>query len=96
MLFNVFKNKKILITGHTGFKGGWLTVWLNLLGAKVAGIALDPDTEPSFFGALQLEKIVDHHINDITDYETTKKIVENFEPDFFSLSRSSNSFKIIR
>ena len=58
LLFNVFKNKKILITGHTGFKGGWLTVWLNLLGAKVAGIALvlDPDTEPSFFELFNLKK----------------------------------------
>ena len=50
MIFeNAYKNKTVVITGHTGFKGTWLAAWLNQLGAKVVGIALDPPTEPSHF-----------------------------------------------
>ena len=54
LLSKNFDGKTVLITGHTGFKGSWLTAWLKLLGAKVVGIALDPPTEPSHFGAAQM------------------------------------------
>ena len=50
MLFSgIYKEKTVLITGHTGFKGGWLSLWLNALGANVLGISLDPYSENSFF-----------------------------------------------
>ena len=48
-MFYKYKNKKVLITGHTGFKGSWLALWLNLLGAKVIGVSLDTPTKPSHF-----------------------------------------------
>ena len=51
-----FLNKKVLITGNTGFKGSWLSVWLNLLGAKIYGLALDPPTNPSLFKKAKLNR----------------------------------------
>ena len=53
-----FLNKKVIITGHTGFKGSWLSIWLNLLGAKIYGLALDPPTNPSLFKKATLDKII--------------------------------------
>jgi CDP-glucose 4,6-dehydratase len=57
--------RRVLVTGHTGFKGGWLSLWLARLGAKVTGIALPPPEGPSFFSAVKLGEIVDHRIGDI-------------------------------
>ena len=54
--FRKFKNKTIIITGHTGFKGSWLSLWLTLLGAKVIGISKDIPTNPSIFQAIKLKK----------------------------------------
>ena len=59
--------KRVLVTGHTGFKGSWLSLWLTTLGAKVFGYALEPDTEPSLFEQLGLVNDVDHLIADIRD-----------------------------
>ena len=55
-MFYKFKNKKVIITGHTGFKGSWLTLWLKLLGAKIIGISLDAPTKPSHYDKLNLGK----------------------------------------
>ena len=52
----IFKNKKILITGHTGFKGSWLSLWLKSLGADVMGVSIDIPTKPSHFQLINLEK----------------------------------------
>ena len=49
MFNNIYKNKKILVTGHTGFKGTWLCLWLEMLGAKVIGYSIDIPTKPSLF-----------------------------------------------
>ena len=58
MFNNIYKNKKVLVTGHTGFKGSWLCTWLKMLGAEVCGYSLEPNTEPSLYKALGLgEKI---------------------------------------
>ncbi|HZQ48659.1 MAG TPA: CDP-glucose 4,6-dehydratase, partial [Verrucomicrobiae bacterium] len=65
MLESHFHGKQVLVTGHTGFKGAWLTEWLLLLGAKVHGFALDPPTEPSLFEQLGLAKRIEHQIADI-------------------------------
>ena len=55
-LFNgIFKDKIVLLTGHTGFQGSWLALWLKLLGAKVIGYALEPPTNPSLFETLELK-----------------------------------------
>ena len=55
-MFNKFKNKTIIITGHTGFKGSWLTLWLKLLGAKIVGISINLPSKPSHYEELNLSK----------------------------------------
>ena len=64
-LRNNFKNKKIIVTGHTGFKGSWLSFWLKILGAKVIGLSKDIPSEPSHFKAIKLQKKVIHKNIDI-------------------------------
>lgn len=77
-----FKDKTVLITGHTGFKGSWLTAWLNHLNAKVVGISLDPPTAPSHFEAAQLaDGIFDFRI-DIRDRYALEEAVVSAQPDF--------------
>jgi CDP-glucose 4,6-dehydratase len=67
-LFNgAFSGKRVLVTGHTGFKGSWLSLWLTELGAKVSGLALPPSTKPSLFEDLGLEGLVDSRLGDIRD-----------------------------
>jgi len=78
---NFFKNKKVLITGHTGFKGSWLTQILVELGARVCGYALEPDTDPSLFNILGLGKKIDHKIGDIRDFQFLNKAVKDFDPE---------------
>jgi CDP-glucose 4,6-dehydratase len=81
-LFNgIYKNKTILVTGHTGFKGAWLTLWLKALGAKVVGYSLQPPTEPSLFETLELEKHITHIIGDIRDAEKVRTVFEKHKPD---------------
>ena len=59
-LVDLYQSKTVPVTGHTGFKGGWLALWLNSIGANVVGYSLDPPTKPSFFEATGLsERIVD-------------------------------------
>ena len=78
---NKFKNKRILITGHTGFKGAWLTYWLSNLGANILGIARKPHTNPSMFDVLKLNKKVTNKYLDIKDFKKLKKIFLDFKPD---------------
>lgn len=82
MYNNVYKGKKVLITGHTGFKGTWLTVWLLNLGAKVCGISKDIPTQPSIFEECNLENEIDHNIVDVRDLPKMREVIERFEPDF--------------
>ena len=77
-----FLNKKVLITGNTGFKGSWLSVWLNLLGAKIYGLALDPPTNPSLFEKAKLSRITVNNIIDIRDSEKVINLIEKIKPDF--------------
>lgn len=86
----VYGGKRVLITGHTGFKGSWLALWLTHLGAQVYGYALDPPTEPSLFRLLGLEEIVDHEVADIRDSARLKKSLARIKPDIiFHLAAQS-------
>jgi CDP-glucose 4,6-dehydratase len=77
-----FKNKKILITGHTGFKGSWLTTWFLILGAKVIGISNGTPTSPSHYKLLNLKnKIIDKKL-DIKNLKKLKIIVNKYQPDY--------------
>ena len=79
MFGETYKNKRVLVTGHTGFKGGWLALWLSELGAQVAGLALDPCTTPNHWDLLELS--IEDHRADIRDAEKTAEVVKNFEPE---------------
>ncbi len=79
---NLFFKKKIIITGHTGFKGSWLTLWLTHLGAKVHGISLNNPTTPSNYKVLNLNKKCKNHKIDITNVSLLKKRIHKIQPDF--------------
>lgn len=79
---NFYKGKRVLITGHTGFKGSWLSVWLKELGAEVAGIGLDPATDRDNFVLTRIgEKIGADIRADIRDGERMKRIFKEFQPE---------------
>ncbi len=78
---NFFKNKKILVTGHTGFKGAWLSYYLYLLGSNVMGISLKPSTKPSLFEMLNLKKKIKSNFINILDKDKIEIKVKNFKPD---------------
>lgn len=79
---DIYRNKKVLVTGNTGFKGTWLCTWLITLGADVYGISNEIPTNPSMFSELGLEKKMNHFFADIRDLDTIKKIINDIEPDF--------------
>ena len=94
---DTFKNKKVLITGHSGFKGSWLSLWLKKLGAEVYGLSNGIPTKPSNFEALSLDKEIDNIFCDVKEYGKLKKIIHEINPDFvFHLAAQSivgKSFK---
>lgn len=79
MFNNIYQNKKIIVTGHTGFKGSWLVAWLQMLGARVVGISLEPNTDPSHFSLLDLS--MESHFVDIRDNEKVKKLLATIKPE---------------
>ncbi len=82
MFNNIYKNKTVIVTGNTGFKGSWLTCWLLSLGAKVVGIANDIPTKPSMFEVLKLKGKIKHYQDDIRDLQRMIKIISVEKPDF--------------
>ena len=85
-----FKNKTVIVTGHTGFKGSWLTLILIHLGAKVIGISNNIPTKPSFFQSLKLNKKIKDLRADIRDLTKVKKILKKYQPDYiFHLAAQS-------
>jgi len=76
---NVYHNKRVLITGHTGFKGSWLALWLANLGANVSGLALPPDAEPNHWRLLKLN-IPEFYV-DIRNYEQVKQVFDQIKPE---------------
>lgn len=77
-MFEVYKNKRVFLTGHTGFKGTWLALWLKKLGAEVLGYSLEPNTQPSMHNILKSEKGI---YGNILDLEYLEKKVFDFKPD---------------
>ena len=80
-MFEIYKNKKVLITGHTGFKGAWLAFWLNSIGAKVTGYALKPDTNPSLFKILKIDSKINSVFGNILDEKNLEKVFNKVKPD---------------
>jgi len=90
MLLEKFKGKSVLVTGHTGFKGSWLVMWLRLLGAKVTGVALDPPSFPVMYDEMNITSEIDDRRFDISNYELLKKTICDVNPDFiFHLAAQS-------
>ena len=86
----IFEGKTVLVTGHTGFIGSWLTLWLNHLGANVIGYSLNPPTNPSLFDILNFGNDVTNVISDIRDKEKLFETVKKYEPEFvFHLAAQS-------
>jgi CDP-glucose 4,6-dehydratase len=77
----IFAGRRVLITGHTGFKGSWLALWLLQLGAEVTGYALEPETTPSLYEALDLSRNVDSRIADIRDRDALNDVVSACRPE---------------
>ena len=73
--------KRVFLTGHTGFKGSWLSLWLNYLGCSVKGYALTPPTTPSLFEAAKIDKLIISQIGDIRDQDLLFESMVNFNPD---------------
>ncbi len=89
-ILNIYKDRKVLISGNTGFKGSWLCQWLINLGAEVYGIALDPPTNPSMFKKLELEKHCKWYNTDIRNFNNVRKVIEEVRPEFiFHLAAQS-------
>ncbi|WP_299074808.1 CDP-glucose 4,6-dehydratase [uncultured Paraglaciecola sp.] len=76
-----WQNKKVLITGHTGFKGGWLSLWLQHLGAQVTGFSLAPPTEPNLFNKASIAENINSIIGDIRDSEHLSRVLQKCQPD---------------
>lgn len=86
----LFQNKKVIITGHTGFKGSWLSCVLSHLGAKIIGISLNVPTQPSLYKVLNADIFIEDYRVDICNYELVSKVISEFKPDYvFHLAAQS-------
>ncbi len=85
-----WKGRKVLITGHTGFKGSWLSIWLQEMEANIRGISLDPPTQPSLFAEANVRNGLDHYVADIRDSNQILKLIREFQPEIiFHLAAQS-------
>jgi len=85
---NIYQNKNVLVTGHTGFKGSWLSLWLSEMGANVLGYALKPDTTPNHFSLINVD--IESNIYDIRNKEKLNDIFTRFQPEIvFHLAAQS-------
>ena len=76
-----WRDKRVLLTGHTGFKGAWMSLWLHSMGAKVQGFALAPPTSPSLFEEAKVGDLVQSNLGDIRDFAAVSKVVKDFKPE---------------
>jgi CDP-glucose 4,6-dehydratase len=80
-LSDFYRGKKVLLTGHTGFKGGWLAAWLKLMGTRVVGLALPPDTEPNLFNAACIGRDMVSVMADVRDLSSVQSIFQEHAPE---------------
>ncbi|MDR1592955.1 MAG: GDP-mannose 4,6-dehydratase, partial [Prevotellaceae bacterium] len=78
---SIYKDKKVFITGHTGFKGSWLCLLLHELGAEVYGYALNPPTNPSLYEVAKVDELVTSYIFDVRDYSKLYNVMSVVQPD---------------
>jgi len=78
---NIYHNRRVLITGHTGFKGSWLCLLLNQLGAEVYGFALDPPTHPSLFQEAKIDQLITSFIGDVRDLDHLQEVLQKVQPE---------------
>ena len=76
-----WSGKKVLVTGHTGFKGSWLCLWLQHLGATVTGFALNPSSNPNFYELTSINRCMSNNIGDIRDYKCILNLILQYEPE---------------
>jgi len=76
-----WQGKRVLLTGHTGFKGSWLSLWLQSLGVTLRGIALEPPTNPALFDVANVAAGMEHTIHDIRDFSVVKAQMDEFKPE---------------
>src|SRR4051812_69929 len=89
-MFDYYKTRRVLITGHTGFKGSWLTQWLKMLGAEICGVALAPDSRPAMFDLIGGAKGIVSHQIDIADAAALRRAMQEFAPEIvFHLAAQS-------
>jgi hypothetical protein len=81
MFESFYKDKRLFVTGHTGFKGSWLCLLLHKLGAQVSGYALTPPTQPSLYEAAGIDALVDSTIGDIRNYDLLLETLERIQPE---------------
>lgn len=77
-----YRGKRVLVTGHTGFKGAWLSSWLTELGAEVCGYSKDIPTSPSLFNLASLSNRMEHRVGDIRDFDSLSAAFRTFRPDY--------------
>lgn len=80
-LAEAFAGRRVLVTGHSGFKGGWLCLWLEQIGAQVVGISLPPPTEPSFYAATGLDRLIDSRCADIRDADALQQAANGVDAE---------------
>ncbi len=77
-----WRGKRVIITGHTGFKGAWFSLWLHALGADVVGISLAPKTKPNLFDSAEIGAVIKSHFCNILDAPRLREVLGDFQPDF--------------
>jgi CDP-glucose 4,6-dehydratase len=90
LLQKAYRGRRVLVTGHTGFKGSWLAQWLTMLGAEVAGYSVDIPTHPAGFEVLKLDRQLRHHLGEIRDRARLATVIDEFRPEIvFHLAAQS-------
>jgi CDP-glucose 4,6-dehydratase len=80
-LAQTYNGRRVLVTGHSGFKGAWLCTWLHKMGAKVSGLSLSPSTEPNLYAAIDISKIMTSHLHDIRDLAAIEAVLGREAPE---------------